>query len=278
MSQLPVSLQLGRYLFALKRPLIMGIVNVTPDSFSDGGRYNDADQALAHAECLIAEGADMLDVGGESTRPNAPTVSVQEEIDRVAPVLERLIPLGLPVSIDTRKTSVMAEAIRLGVDMVNDIGALEAEGALAVVAASEVAVCLMHKQGNPDSMQEEPRYVDVVQEVGAYLNARMATAEAAGIALNRIVVDPGFGFGKSVAHNIDLLKHLSVFAQLGSPLLVGLSRKSMLGALTGAPVGERVHASVAAALLAVQRGAKIVRVHDVKATRDALTILNAIEE
>ncbi|MEW9897384.1 dihydropteroate synthase [Chitinivorax sp. PXF-14] len=278
MSQLPVSLQLGRYLFALKRPLIMGIVNVTPDSFSDGGRYNDADQALAHAECLIAEGADMLDVGGESTRPNAPTVSVQEEIDRVAPVLERLIPLGLPVSIDTRKTSVMAEAIRLGVDMVNDIGALEAEGALAVVAASEVAVCLMHKQGNPDSMQEEPRYVDVVQEVGAYLNARMATAEAAGIALNRIVVDPGFGFGKSVAHNIDLLKHLSVFAQLGSPLLVGLSRKSMLGALTGAPVGERVHASVAATLLAVQRGAKIVRVHDVKATRDALTILNAIEE
>lgn len=278
MPRLPTSLQLGRYLLPLKRPLIMGIVNVTPDSFSDGGHYNDADRALAHAERLSADGADILDVGGESTRPNAPAVGVQEEIDRVAPVLERLIPLRLPVSIDTRKTPVMAEAIRLGVDMVNDIGALEAEGALSVVAASKVAVCLMHKQGDPATMQHEPTYVDVVQEVAAYLNARIATAAAAGIALDRIVVDPGFGFGKSVGHNIDLLKHLSVFARHGCPLLVGLSRKSMLGALTGAPVGERVHASVAAALLAVQRGASIVRVHDVKATRDALTILNAIEE
>lgn len=266
----------GRFKLDLSRPLIMGILNITPDSFSDGGRYLQGDSALRHAEAMVLQGADIVDVGGESTRPGAAHVSVQQELDRVMPVLEALLALGVPISVDTRKTEVMREALALGVDLVNDIGALEADGALEVVAASNAAVCLMHKQGEPGSMQQAPVYGDVVAEVAAYLRQRASLAQAAGIAPQRIMIDPGFGFGKTQDHNITLLQKLANLSLDGFPVLAGLSRKSMLGAITGNVPGERVHESVAAALLAIQRGAAVVRVHDVKPTRDAIKIMEKI--
>jgi dihydropteroate synthase len=269
-------LQCGPFKLALERPLVMGVVNVTPDSFSDGGLYVDAKQAVAHARRLVAEGADILDIGGESTRPGSATVALDEERQRVLPVLEALAGCGVPLSVDTRKPEFMLEAIDAGAAMVNDVTALTAPGALEAVAKAPVAVCLMHMQGDPRTMQESPSYQDVVREVRNYLAQRVAAAEQAGIARNRIVVDPGFGFGKTVEHNLELLRSLAEFRSLGVALLAGLSRKAMLGKLTGREPQERVHASVAAALLAVQNGAQIVRVHDVAATRDALAVLRAI--
>ncbi|GLR11556.1 dihydropteroate synthase [Chitinimonas prasina] len=255
----------------------MGIVNVTPDSFSDGGRYDALPAALAHARQLLDEGADILDIGGESTRPGAPQVGVEAELARVLPVLRELVQWQVPLSIDTRKTEVIRAALALGVDMVNDIAALEAPGALAAVADSAAAVCLMHKQGEPQSMQAEPQYQDVVQEVSDYLRQRRALALAAGMAPERIVLDPGFGFGKTLDHNIALFQALSTLVGLGNPLLVGVSRKSMLGRLLDdRPAAQRDAASVAAALLAAQAGAGVLRVHAVRDTVDALTIAAAL--
>jgi len=269
----------GRFSLSLERPLLMGILNVTPDSFSDGGSYNRLDAALAHAERLLADGADILDIGGESTRPGAPYVSPEEELQRVLPVLERLAALQVPLSLDTRRTSVMRAALQAGaVDLINDVSALEDDGALALVAAANVGICLMHKQGNPDTMQQQPDYADVVQEVGGYLARRIELCLAHGIARERLLADPGFGFGKTLAHNLDLLRALpQLEAMAGAPLLVGMSRKSMLGAITGeAQPDQRLGASVAAALLAAQRGAKVIRVHDVKATHQALQVWQAL--
>lgn len=266
----------GTFQLDISRPLVMGIVNVTPDSFSDGGRHLQRDAALVHAHQLIQEGADLLDIGGESTRPGAPIVGVQEELDRIMPVIEGLRGTPLPLSVDTCKPEVMRAALAAGVSMVNDINALQHPDAMAAVAGSKAAVCLMHMQGTPQTMQQKPHYQDVVAEVLEFLRVRIAAAQAAGIARERIMIDPGFGFGKTLAHNLDLLRRLDEFSVLGVPLLAGLSRKSMLGAITGQDVGHRVHASVAAALLAVQRGARVVRVHDVGATVDALKIWNAV--
>jgi dihydropteroate synthase len=258
-----------------KGSLVMGIVNVTPDSFSDGGQHLQRDAALAHARQLIAEGADILDIGGESTRPGARPVSIQEEMDRVLPVIEALRDAAVPVSVDTFKPEVMLAAIAAGAQMVNDINALQDVAAMNVVAASHASVCLMHKQGNPQNMQQQPVYQNVVVEVGSFLSKRIAAA--AGIQRDRIVIDPGFGFGKTLAHNLALLQGLNELTKLDVPVLAGLSRKSMLGALTGQEdVTQRLPASVAAALIAVQRGARIVRVHDVRATVDALKIWNAV--
>lgn len=268
----------GKFQFTLSRPLVMGIVNVTPDSFSDGGKHGSADAALAHALKLIEDGADILDIGGESTRPGAAVVGEQEELDRVMPVLQGLRGIPVPISIDTWKPAVMKEAVAAGASMINDVNALQADGALAVAAASSAAVCLMHKQGVPATMQQQPSYGDVVGEVKEFLGRRIEAVERAGIARDRIVIDPGFGFGKTLEHNLALLRSLPEFVELGVPVLAGMSRKSMLGQITGRAVGERQSASVAAALLAVQRGAHIVRVHDVRETVDALKILNAVNE
>ncbi len=266
----------GTFEFDLSRPLVMGIVNATPDSFSDGGLHGEG--AVAHALQLIEQGADIIDIGGESTRPGAVPVSAQQELDRVLPVIEGLRGICVPLSIDTFKPAVMRAAIKAGVSMVNDINALQDADAMQAVAYSQVAVCLMHKQGNPQTMQAHPEYQDVVGEVCDYLRARILAAESAGIARSRIVIDPGFGFGKALVHNLALLRELNKFNEPGVPVLAGLSRKSMLGALTGRDASQRVPASVAAALIAVQRGAAIVRVHDVGATVDALKIWNAIKE
>lgn len=271
-------LQCGKFRLSLDRPLIMGVVNVTPDSFSDGGLFADAAQAAAHGRRLIEEGADILDVGGESTRPGSSAVALDEERGRVLPVIERLAPRGVPVSVDTRKPELMREALAAGADMVNDISALGAPGAMEAVAGSDAAVCLMHMQGDPRTMQVNPAYQDVVHEVYDYLARRVAAAERAGIWRERIVVDPGFGFGKSYEHNLALLRALGQFRSLGVAVMAGLSRKSMLGKITGRDVGDRVCASVAAALVAVRNGAHIVRVHDVAATRDALAVWQAVEK
>jgi dihydropteroate synthase len=269
-------LRCGRFTLGLSRPLLMGIVNVTPDSFADGGRYFDAKLAIEHAERLIAEGADLIDIGGESTRPGALPVSEEEELRRVLPLVEALAGGPVPLSVDTRKPGVMRAALAAGASMINDIGALEPEAAMAAVAESGCAVCLMHKQNDPQTMQLAPHYDDVVAEVRAYLAARVAAVEARGIAANRIVIDPGFGFGKTAAHNLRLLHELRQFTGLGGALLAGLSRKATIGQITGRAVGERVFGSVAAALIAVERGADVVRVHDVAATRDALSVYSAV--
>ena len=271
-------LHCGPFRLDLSRPLVMGIVNATPDSFSDGGQHLRRDAAITHAQQLIAEGADILDIGGESTRPGAQPVSVREELERVLPIIEGLRGISVPLSVDTCKPEVMRAAIAAGVHMVNDINALQDAAALDVVAASGCAVCLMHKQGNPQTMQQQPHYDDVVAEVGAFLRERLAAAEAARIARERIAIDPGFGFGKTLAHNLNLLRHLGNLRELGVPVMAGLSRKSMLGAITGQDVNHRASASIAAALIAVQHGASIVRVHDVRETVDALKIWNAINE
>jgi dihydropteroate synthase len=256
----------------------MGIVNVTPDSFSDGGQLYDAQAAIEYALKLREQGADILDVGGESTRPGAKAVPADEEIRRVVPVIEALVREGSLVSVDTKKPEVMRAALAAGVAMVNDVMALRAPGALEAVAASGAAVCLMHMQGEPQSMQQAPRYADVVGEVKQFLQARVQVCETAGIARERLVIDPGFGFGKTLQHNLALLKRLDRLAELGLPVLAGLSRKSMLGALTGRTVDEREFAGVAAHLIAVAHGARLVRVHDVMAMRDALAVWNAVEE
>ena len=267
----------GKFQLSLSHPLVMGIVNVTPDSFSDGGRHLLHDAALAHAHQLIEDGADILDVGGESTRPGALPVNGQEELDRIMPVIEGLRGVPVPVSADTCKPEVMRAALAAGASMVNDISALQQPEALAVMAASDAAVCLMHMKGNPQNMQEQPYYEDVVSEVKEFLRTRIAAVEAAGIARERIAIDPGFGFGKTLAHNLALLRGLDTFNEFCVPILAGLSRKSMLGTITGQDVGNRLSASVAAALLAVQHGARILRVHDVRATCDALKVWNAVD-
>jgi dihydropteroate synthase len=256
----------------------MGVVNVTPDSFSDGGRCYDGRAALAHAQALIEQGADILDIGGESTRPGAEPVSLEEERRRVIPVIEALAQCGRPMSIDTRKPELMAEAISAGASLVNDVDALEGPGALATVAPASVAVCLMHKQGDPRTMQQNPYYSDVVTEVRDYLKGRVDAALHAGIARERIVIDPGFGFGKTQQHNIALLRNLAELTALGVPVLAGLSRKAMLGRITGREPQDRVQASVAAALFAADRGAGILRVHDVTETRDALAVWWALKD
>lgn len=254
----------------------MGVVNLTPDSFSDAGKFATAPAAVAHARRLCEEGADIIDIGGESTRPGAGGVTLETERRRVMPVLEQLAAGAVPVSVDTQKPELMREAIAAGASMINDINALLAPGALAAVAASDVALCLMHKQGTPDRMQADPHYDDVVAEVLAFLVQRVEAVRAAGVATERIVIDPGFGFGKMLEHNLELLRALERFAAAGPVVLAGVSRKAMLGRLTGRTVEERVYASVAAGLIAAQKGARILRVHDVAATRDALAVLNAV--
>ena len=271
-----VTWQTARYRIDLRVPQVMGIVNVTPDSFSDGGQFADAPAAMAHCEQLLREGADLLDIGGESTRPGARRPDGDEELQRVLPVLRHAVTLGVPVSVDTSAPRVMREALDLGVDIVNDVRALQRQGALAAVAAHRSAgVCLMHMRGEPESMQSAPSYRDVVTEVSGFLSQRRDAALAAGIEASRIVLDPGIGFGKSVEHNLALLARQRELLALGQPLLVGWSRKSTLGAVTGCPVGERLAASVAAAVMAVERGASIVRVHDVAATVAAIKLWQA---
>ena len=267
----------GRIL-RLDRPQVMGIVNVTPDSFSDGGAHDTTDAAVAHALRLVEEGADVLDIGGESTRPGAAEVEVEEELRRVVPVIERLAAqVAVPISIDTSKPEVMRAAVQAGAGMINDVYGLRREGALDAAAALGVPVVLMHMQGEPRSMQAVPQYDDVVGEVHRFLAERIFAAEMAGIPKQRIVVDPGFGFGKDTAHNLQLLAQFERFVELGVPVLAGLSRKRSIGELTGRDVpADRVAGSVAAHLIAAQRGAAIVRVHDVAATVDALKVWNAV--
>jgi dihydropteroate synthase len=271
------SLRAGRYSLALTQPLVMGIVNVTPDSFSDGGKFLDAARAIAHAHALADAGADVLDIGGESTRPGAAEVGEQEELDRVIPVIEALVARNLPLSIDTQKPAVMREAIAAGASMVNDVAALRATGALEACAAADVAVCLMHMQGEPRTMQAAPQYEDVVAEVKAFLLDRAAVCERAGISRNRIVIDPGIGFGKTLEHNLALLRAAAELADTGYPLLIGVSRKSMFKALFGLESGERLVPSVVAAVLAAQQGAAILRVHDVRETVQALTLMRRVD-
>ena len=273
--------QAGRFEIGLDKPKIMGIVNLTPDSFSDGGAYSqNAQTALAHAERLLKEGADILDIGGESTRSGADYVSPEEEWARVEPVLAEVVGWGVPISLDTRRTVIMEKALALGgIDIINDVAALTDEGAVELLACqADTGICLMHMQGLPENMQINPKYQDVVGEVARYLKTRSETCVAAGIAPQRITLDPGFGFGKNLQHNIALMRHLpELMAETGLPLLIGVSRKSMIGELTGeTDAAARVHGSVAAALAAVARGAKIVRVHDVKATADALKAWEAL--
>lgn len=270
-------LSCGRHTLDLSTPAVMGVLNVTPDSFSDGGRFLDPGEAVREARRLAAEGAALIDVGGESTRPGADPVDPAEEIDRVLPVIEALVAeLELPVSVDTSKPEVMEAALAAGASMVNDVMALRAPGALEIVASSGAAVCLMHMQGQPRSMQLEPRYRDVVQDVHHFLSERVAACEAAGMDRSRLVIDPGFGFGKTLEHNLCLLSALDEFTREGLPVLAGLSRKSMIGQITGRPTAERLAGSVALAALAVERGASIVRAHDVAATLDAVKIAAAI--
>jgi dihydropteroate synthase len=269
-------LHCGRHQIDLERPVLMGVLNVTPDSFSDGGRYFGLSEALAQAEHLAAEGAAIIDVGGESTRPGAAAVDVDEELRRVIPVIERLAAsLAVPISIDTRKPEVMRRALAAGASMVNDVAALAAPGAIEAVAETDAAVCLMHMQGEPGTMQDEPRYADVVGEVRGFLRGRAEVCVAAGIARSRLVVDPGFGFGKSLEHNLSLLRGLGAIASDGLPVLAGLSRKRMIGALTGREEGDRLAGSVAAAVIAALNGARIIRAHDVRETADALRIVAA---
>jgi dihydropteroate synthase len=271
------TLRCGAHALRLDAPRIMGVINVTPDSFSDGGQFADVDAAIAHGLRLVEAGADLLDVGGESTRPGAAAVNATEELARVIPVIEALSArAGVPVAVDTSKPEVMRAAVAAGAGLINDVRALRAPGALDAAAALSVPICLMHMQGEPGTMQDEPHYDDVVAEVHRFLAERILDCQFAGIDKSRLLVDPGFGFGKSLDHNLSLLRELGRFRDLGVPLLVGLSRKSMIGALTGRAVGERVVGSVAAALIAVQRGAAIVRVHDVAATRDVLAVWHAV--
>jgi dihydropteroate synthase len=271
-------LQCGRFGFNLaQRPLVMGILNVTPDSFSDGGRYQALEFAMERAEQMIQDGVDIIDIGGESTRPGSPSVPLQQELDRVMPVIYGLRELGHALSIDTCKPEVMREAIIAGADMINDINAFRAPGAIEAVAGSDCGLCVMHMQGTPQDMQAQPVYVDVVEEVTAFLRERVEALLAAGVARDRVTIDPGFGFGKSVEHNVALLRSIgNMQHDLGLPVLAGLSRKSTIGALTGRSVEQRLAGSLGGALAAVAQGARIVRVHDVAETVDALKVWNAV--
>lgn len=271
-------LRCGRHLLDLSFPRVMGILNVTPDSFSDGGQHVALDDALRHAERMLAEGAAMIDVGGESTRPGAAPVSPQQELDRVAPVVEALVrELDALVSVDTSCPTVMRETGELGAGMINDVRALEREGALQAAVGSGLPVCLMHRQGEPQDMQQSPAYQrPIEEEVAAYLARRVSECEAAGLRRNRLLIDPGFGFGKTVEHNLRLLKYMQALQSLELPLLVGMSRKSMIGKVLGHPVEERLSGGLALAAMAVERGANILRVHDVAATVDAVNMAWAV--
>lgn len=275
-------LQFGRYRFPISgeksRPLVMGVLNVTPDSFSDGGRFQSLDQALSHAEQLIADGVDIIDIGGESSRPGAQSLPLEEELRRVMPVLYALRDCGKPLSVDTYKPEVMREAIAAGADMINDINGFRAEGALTAVNESDCALCIMHMQNAPATMQVNPEYEDVTEDVTRFLSERVETIVQAGIDRQRLCIDPGFGFGKTVEHNLTLLRDIGKLAQrVGLPVLAGMSRKSMIGAITGKPIEQRMAGSVAASLIAVAHGALIVRVHDVAETVDALKVWQAVE-
>jgi dihydropteroate synthase len=264
----------GRYTLALDKPLVMGIVNITPDSFSGDGR--DARAGIEHARRQLEAGADILDLGAESSRPGSAPVTLGDEIARLRPVLEEVSTWGVPISVDTYKPEVMRLAIETGAAIINDIAALRQPGALQVVSDSDCAVCLMHMQGEPRNMQANPQYNDVISEVAAFLAERVAACEMAGVARERLMLDPGFGFGKTLEHNVRLFQSLAQFTQSDLPYLVGVSRKRMLGEITGREVADRQTASVAGALLAAQQGAKILRVHDVAATRDALLVWQAL--
>jgi dihydropteroate synthase len=283
---LPATWRCGRFLFDFTKrqaPLVMGILNATPDSFSDGGQFRKPSDAIAQAERMIADGVDMIDIGGESTRPGAEPVSLQEELDRVLPVIEALKDCGVALSIDTYKAETMRQALNAGVDCVNDIWALRQEGSVEAVLESgrdsekQCGVVLMHMQRDPQSMQFDPNYQDVVLEVKAFLQERASMLETRGIAPNRIAIDPGFGFGKSLEHNLRMLADFEKFSELGYSVLAGISRKSMLGKLTGRDTNERVAPSIAAAILAADRGARIIRVHDVAETVDALKLWEAVQ-
>ena len=257
----------------------MGILNVTPDSFSDGGRYTNLTAALRHAESMHTAGASLIDIGGESTRPGAATISAQQELDRVIPVIEAVqARIDVVISIDTSKPIVMREAVQAGAGLINDVNALQAEQALETAIQLDVPVCLMHKQGEPGNMQHNPQYTNVVEEVRTYLQARAALLQQAGMLSHHIVLDPGFGFGKKLEHNLALLHQLNTLTTIGHPVLVGLSRKSMLGALTGRATTDRLAASITAAVIALQQGANILRVHDVAPTADAINIWSAVNQ
>ncbi len=271
-------LQCGKFALKLDAPKIMAIVNVTPDSFSDGGKFNCANSAVDYALRMIEQGADLLDIGGESTRPNAEPVSLQQELDRVIPVIEALAArASVPISIDSSKPEVMRAAVAAGAGFINDVSALRHDGALEAAAELGVPVCLMHMLGNPQSMQQTVHYDDVLVQVRQFLTERIFACEMAGVAKKNIVIDPGFGFGKHLEHNLALLANLNYFAELGVPVLAGVSRKSMIGQITGRELDGRLMGSVAAALLAAQQGAKIIRVHDVAETKDALAVLTAVQ-
>ncbi len=256
----------------------MGILNVTPDSFSDGGRFNHLDAALRHAQAMVEAGATLIDIGGESTRPGAPVVSPLEELERVAPVVERIHrELDVIISVDTSTPQVMLESARLGAGLINDVRSLRRDGALQAAAATGLPVCLMHMLGEPGNMQDNPHYDDVTGEVVAFLAERMEQCAAAGIAAERIVLDPGFGFAKTLAHNLSLFKHMEALHALGRPLLVGVSRKSMIGQALGRPVGERLYGGLALAALAISKGARILRVHDVAETVDVVRMIAAVD-
>ena len=277
-NRIPLILDCGGKPLDLGQPRVMGILNLTPDSFSDGGRFLARDAALRHATQMVGQGAALIDIGGESTRPGARPVSVEQELERVVPVIEALaVEIAVPISVDTLKPAVMREAAAAGAGLINDVMALQAPGAIETVAELKIPVCLMHMQGEPRTMQKEPHYHDVVAEVGAFLAERVAACEAGGIRRDRLLIDPGFGFGKRLEHNLSLLKHLQGLDSLGLPLLVGISRKSMIGSLLGeVPVDQRVIGSVAAAVIAVMQGAAIIRAHDVGQTVEALKIASAV--
>lgn len=275
-------LQCGRYRLPVgpdDRPLVMGVLNVTPDSFSDGGKFQHLDLALTHAEQMLAEGVDIIDIGGESSRPGAEPLPLEEELRRVMPLVFALRDCGKPISVDTYKPEVMREALAAGADMINDINGFRVPGALSVVKESECGLCIMHMQRDPATMQMQPHYVDVTKEVGEFLSERAAALEVAGVERKRMCIDPGFGFGKNLEHNLDLLGKVgTLLAETGLPVLAGMSRKSMIGAITGKPVEQRLAGSLAAHLVAAENGARILRVHDVAETVDAITVWYAARQ
>ncbi|GLK91076.1 dihydropteroate synthase [Pseudomonas turukhanskensis] len=278
LTQHPNRLPCGSRFLDLSRPHVMGILNVTPDSFSDGGRFSRVDLALQHAAAMVAAGATLIDVGGESTRPGARAVSPVEELERVAPVVEAIArELDVIISVDTSTPAVIRESARLGAGLINDVRSLQRDGALEAVAATQLPVCLMHMRGEPGTMQNDPVYADVVSEVRDFLLERMAACAAAGIAAERVVLDPGFGFAKTYEHNLTLFNHMQVLHALGRPLLVGVSRKSMIGKALGREVNERLYGSLALAALAVAKGAHILRVHDVPETVDVVRMIAAVQ-